>query len=97
MSTGRRLVKRTGRPPAAINERGEPEATSKWDQLGFRVRPRTKATLDGLCALDRRPLWQIFETLLLTHVANLPADDRKLIDLVAKRRLKVPTPSQKRR
>jgi hypothetical protein len=81
-------VKRTGRPPAAVNERGEPEATSKWDQLGFRVRPSTKAMLDGLGALDKRPLWQLFETLLLTHVANLPAEDRKLIDLVAKRRLR---------
>ena len=90
-------MKRAGRPPSAVNEQGVPEATSKWDQLAFRVRPSTKAKLDALCALDRRPLWQIFETLLLTHVANLPAEDRKLIDLVAKRRLKAPPPSQKRR
>lgn len=85
-----------GRPPAAVNERGEPEATSKWDQLGFRVRPSTKAMLEGLCALDKRPLWQIFETLLFTHVANLPAADRKLIELVAKRRLVALPPGQKR-
>lgn len=79
-------AKRAGRPPAAINARGEPEATTGWEQISCRIRPSTKATLEGLQSLDRRPLWQLFEEMLLEHIAGLSTEDRRVIGLIAQHR-----------
>ena len=78
--------KRVGRPPAAVNERGEPEETSQWEQVSFRIRPSTKLLLDSVRALNpSRPLWRMFEDILAAHVDTLPAADRRLIRALAAR------------
>ena len=86
-----------GRPLAATNEEGQPEATAGWAQVSCRLRPSTKAALEALQSIDRRPLWQLFESLLLAHIRSLPADDRKLIELLAKRQLTTPPPARQKR
>lgn len=78
--------KRAGRPPAAVNERGEPEETSRWDQVSFRIRPTTKALLDATRALSPGlPLWKIIEGLLQAHVRALPPADRRLVQALIAR------------
>jgi hypothetical protein len=78
--------KRAGRPPAAVDERGEPEETSRWDQISFNIRPATKVLLNSVRALTPSiPLWKLFEDILLKHVEHLPAADRRLIKALAAR------------
>jgi hypothetical protein len=76
----------SGRPPAAVNESGEPEATSEWQQVSFRIRPSTKALLDAIRGLSpRAPLWRVIEDILHAHVESLPAQDRRLIKALMER------------
>jgi len=75
-----------GRPPAAVNEHGEPEETSRWQQVSFRVRPATKALLNAIRGINPGvPLWQVIEGILHTHVQGLPASDRRLIEALMTR------------
>lgn len=87
MSTGK---KRAGRPPAAVNERGEPEETTHWEQVSFRIRPTTKTLLDAIRGLSpRTPLWKVIEDILVQHVEALPTPDRQLVKALAARQLGV--------
>jgi len=83
--------RKVGRPPAAVNEHGEPEETSRWDQFSFRVRPATKALLIAIRGLRPGvPLWRVMEDILHAHVQALPAQDRRLIKALVARQANKP-------
>jgi hypothetical protein len=44
------------------------------------MRPATKASLELLGALQRRPLWKIVDAALLLYISTLPEADRRAIE-----------------
>jgi hypothetical protein len=76
---------RAGRPPAGVGLDGQPEKTSEYPKLTVSVRPATKARLDALVALQKRPAWRIIEDAINTAIMSLSSTDRGLIEALAQR------------
>ena len=77
--------RKMGRPPAGVSADGTPEMTSKYPKLTISIRPATKAMLDTLSLMARKPVWRIIDELVWSQVKSLPAEDRRALELVARR------------
>lgn len=74
-----------GRPAAAKDDKGQPEMTSAWPKLAVSVRPSVRSLLQAVAMLERRPAWQIVEDSLRQYSERLPAEDRKIVEALARR------------
>ena len=54
-------------------------------QLTISIRPSTKAVLDTLALMARKPAWRIIDELVWKQIERLPAEDRRALELVARR------------
>lgn len=86
------MKSKLGRPPAAVNEKGMPEKTSEFPKLTVSIRPRTKAMLDAIMALEKRSAWMVVEDALLQYRDKMRPADRAAVALIADR-----IPSAKKR
>jgi len=77
--------RKMGRPPAGMSDDGTPEMTSRYPKLTISIRPTTKAMLDTLALMARKPAWRIIDELILKQIERLPAEDRRALELVARR------------
>jgi hypothetical protein len=80
-----RAKRMPGRPPSSVGEGGKPEKSSDYPKLVISIRPNTKAVLDAIMALEKRSGWKVVETAILDYRDRLPAEDRRAVDLIAKR------------
>ena len=84
-----------GRPPAATAADGKPEKTSEYPKLTVSIRPTTKSKLDAVTAIEKKPAWRIIEDGIGLYVDGMPAEDRRMVDAIARRSAsKVPAPSR---
>jgi len=60
--------------------RGRPPGVDTSGRLTIQMRPATKARLELLGALQRRPLWQIVDSALLLYISTLPEAVRHVIE-----------------
>ncbi len=60
--------------------RGRPPGVDTSGRLTIQMRPATKASLELLGALQRRPLWKIVDAALLLYISTLPEADRRAIE-----------------
>lgn len=60
--------------------RGRPPGADTSGRLTIQMRPATKARLESLGALQRRPLWQIIDTALHIYFDTLPAAGRRAVE-----------------
>ena len=74
-----------GRPPAGIAPDGKPEKTSEYPKLTVSIRPATKARLDAVTALEKKPAWRVVEDGITLYVDKLPPEDRRMVDAIARR------------
>jgi hypothetical protein len=74
-----------GRPPAGTTLDGKPEKTSEYPKLTVSIRPSTKARLDAATAIERKPAWRIVEEGITLYVGKMPAEDRRMVETIAKR------------
>ena len=74
-----------GRPPAATAADGKPEKTSLYPKLTISIRPTTKAKLDAVSAIEKKPAWKIVEDGIGLYVDGMPAEDRRMVDAIARR------------
>ena len=74
-----------GRPPAATALDGKPEKTSEYPKLTVSIRPATKARLDAVTAIERKPAWKVVEEGITFYVGKMPAEDRRMVETIAKR------------
>ena len=79
--------KRIGRPPAGLGKSaGEPEKISDYPRLSLTVRPITKAKLEAVTTLERRPAWKVVEDGINLYVEGMSPEDRRMVEAIAKRR-----------
>ncbi len=74
-----------GRPPAAKDQSGNPSKTSTWPKITFPALPATRKTLSALAMLEGRTQREIIEDALRDYVAKLPAEDRRMVEAMARR------------
>jgi hypothetical protein len=74
-----------GRPPAATAADGRPEKTSEYPKLTVSIRPATKATLEAVSTIDKKPAWRIVEDGLSLYVDGMLAEDRRMVEALARR------------
>jgi hypothetical protein len=74
-----------GRPPAGTAPDGKPEKTSEYPKLTVSIRPATKAKLDAVVAIEKKPAWRIVEDGIGLYVDEMPAEDRRMVDAIARR------------
>jgi predicted RNA-binding protein Jag len=74
-----------GRPPAGAAPDGKPEKTSEYPKLTVSIRPATKARLDAVTALEKKPAWRVVEDGITLYVGGMPAEDRRMVDAIARR------------
>ena len=72
-----------GRPPAGAALDGKPEKTSEYPKLTVSIRPATKAKLDAVTALEKKPAWKVVEDGITLYVDKMPAEDRRMVETVA--------------
>ena len=82
--TNSRAAKRpkVGRPPAGHDG----EKVSSYTQITMRLPDSTKRLLDSVTAMTGWPAWRVFDRALGAFVKQLPAEDRRVLDLVQARR-----------
>ncbi len=78
-------IKGMGRPPAAKDQSGNPSKTSTWPKITFPALPATRKTLSALALLEGRTQREIIEDALRDYVAKLPAEDRRMVEAMARR------------
>ena len=76
---------RMGRPPTGLGKAGEPAKISDYPRLSLTVRPITKAKLEAVTTLERRPAWKVVEDSINLYVERMPPEDRRTVDALAKR------------
>ena len=74
-----------GRPPAGTTTDGKPEKTSEYPKLTVSIRPTTKARLDAVTAIEKKPAWRVIEDGIGLYVDGMPAEDRRMVDAIARR------------
>ena len=74
-----------GRPPAGTAADGKPEKTSLYPKLTVSIRPTTKAKLDAVAAIEKKPAWRIVEDGIVLYVEGMPPEDRRMVDAIARR------------
>ena len=74
-----------GRPAAAKDDQGQPELTSTWPKLAVSVRPSIRSLLQAIAMMERRPAWKIVEDALRQYSERLPAEDRSIVEALARR------------
>jgi hypothetical protein len=66
---------RPGRPPSGPAG----ERVSEFATLTVRLPPATRGQLHGLSVLKRTPVWKLVDAAVNAYLAQLPADERKLV------------------
>lgn len=74
-----------GRPPAGTAADGKPEKTSEYPKLTISIRPTTKAKLDAVSAIEKKPAWRIVEDGIGLYMNGMPVEDRRMVDAIARR------------
>ena len=69
-----------GRKPAGKDG----DLSSTYPMLAVRLPPGTKAVLKALALRHGEPLWRVVDAAVAEYVMGLPADERKLIQQIAK-------------
>jgi len=49
------------------------------------IKPVTRARVKALCSMTGLPAWRIVEQALVGYINNLPAEDRRALESLAKR------------
>ena len=70
-----------GRPPAGDSG----EKVSGYARMTIRMKPATKARVKALCTVTKLPAWRIVEQALAGYIDNLPAEDRRAFDTLARK------------
>jgi len=81
----KKTKKRMGRPPTGLGKGGEPERIADYPRLSLTVRPITKAKLEAVTTLERRPAWKVVEDGINLYVERMPVEDRRMVEALAKR------------
>lgn len=76
---------KVGRPPAGAGADGKPEKTSLYPKLTVSIRQATKARLDAVTAIEKKPAWRIVEEGITLYVGEMPPEDRRMVDAIALR------------
>src|SRR5918911_5442674 len=71
-----------GRPPAGVRPG---DRVIDYPQLALRIPPSTLETLQALSTVAGEPQWRVLSAALDGYIAQLPSDDRALIDTMVKR------------
>ena len=79
------MKSKRGRPPAAVDDKGVPEKTSEFPKLTISMRPKTKAMLDAIMALEKRSAWMVVEDALLEYRDRMRPADKAAVALIASR------------
>ena len=74
-----------GRKPVLVEVDGKQVSTRKLPKLTISMRPATRVRLDALAAVERKSPWKVIEDALDSHTAQLPAEDRKLVEALSRR------------
>jgi hypothetical protein len=77
--------KRMGRPPEGAGRRGEPEKIRDYPRLLITIRPSVKAHLRAIAEHENRPVWKVVEAAIQFYGGQLPLNDRRAIEVVARR------------
>jgi len=77
--------KRMGRPPSGLGKDGEPERMADYPRLGITIRPHTRARLNAAATVESRPAWQIVDDSINQYVERMPAEDRRMVESIARR------------
>jgi predicted NAD/FAD-binding protein len=73
-----------GRPPAGTAADGKPEKTSEYPKLTISIRPTTKAKLDAVAYLEKKPAWRIVDAGIRLYVERMPPEGRRRVDEIAR-------------
>jgi hypothetical protein len=84
-SESKKSKSRMGRPPTGLGKAGEPAKISDYPRLSLTVRPITKAKLEAITALERRPAWKVVEDSINLYVERMLPEDRRMVEALAKR------------
>jgi hypothetical protein len=76
---------RMGRPPQGSGKKGEPERIRDYPKLLVTIRPAVRNRLRAMASVENRPAWQIVEDALELYFAQLPAENRRAVQTVARR------------
>jgi hypothetical protein len=76
--------KRMGRPPEGSGKKGEPERIRDYPKLLVTIRPAVRSRLKAMSAVESRPAWQIVEDALTIYFDQLPAAQRRTIQVAVR-------------
>ena len=74
-------AKRRGRAPAGK----QGEYVSRYPNLNIQIEPSRKAQLSALSSLTGQPLWRIVDQALELFIEKMPVEDRRVLDVLARR------------
>jgi hypothetical protein len=77
--------KRIGRPPGGSGKAGEPEKIRDYPKLNVTIKPATKALLRAASMVEGRSDWLIVDDAITKYIEQMPAQDRRAIEGLAKR------------
>jgi len=74
-----------GRPPTGKAPDGSPVAVSRFPHLTVIMRRDLKDRLEALGSITGKPAYQIIHDALEAHLADLPPEDKRLVEAQARR------------
>jgi hypothetical protein len=77
--------KRIGRPSGGSGKAGEPDKIRDYPKLAVTVRPTTRALLKAAAMIEDRSEWLIVDDAITKYIEQMPAQDRRAIEGLAKR------------
>jgi hypothetical protein len=74
-----------GRPPAAKDQSGQPLKSSLLPKLTVPMLPIARKRLAAIAMIEGRSQREIVEQALSDYLAKLPAEDRRMVEALARR------------